>query len=195
MNWRTFFKPTRGKGIAVIILIVLGFIVFNLLFGCGFSTKESMACSIVQSAPIVFLERIIIWPGISILTSTNDWMNSTRPLGQMSPYSGLKPLFWMLTIIVELLWLYIIISIIAYLFSLIRREGSGEQEVDRVSEASNVSNKIRKPFPTGLDICLIVIFIIGVIVMNVKINLPGPSSIIWAPLVIIFFYFFFKVFK
>ena len=46
MNWKEFFKPTKGKIITTIIFIILGVIIFLSGFGCGWGGSP-IYCKII----------------------------------------------------------------------------------------------------------------------------------------------------
>src|SRR3989344_2137502 len=107
MNWKEFFKLTKGKIILSIVLLIVGFFMFMGAFGCGLGMDTSGFCKLLTIlVPLVY---IFIWPGMLILQSGNDWIGSVRPLGQVSPYAKYEIVFQLGAIIITLIWIYVLI--------------------------------------------------------------------------------------
>ena len=118
MGWKEFFKLTKGKIILSIVLLIVGFFMFMGAFSCGLGMDTSGICNLLII--LVPLAYLFVWPGMLILQSGNNWINSVRPLGQLSPYAKYEIVFQLGAVILNLIWIYIVVCLVYFIIGKIR---------------------------------------------------------------------------
>ena len=120
MDWKEFFKLTKGKVFLAIGFLILGFFLFIGAFGCEIGMDKSPVCKLL--IVLMSLVYIFFWPGMIILNLGSDWINSVRPLGQTSPYAKYEIVFQLGAIIINLLWIYLLVCLIYFIVRKIRNK-------------------------------------------------------------------------